>query len=185
MQQDAAELAMNERVRRGVIAQIQHLEPSRKRLYQYTFFALIVSVASNIPIFFEFKYDQNIETRQKIVNVTALRMNENYIMFYKNAFEGVGMMAVPFVAMACMNASIIHKLYQRRLGIMANGCRQIPLRTSSNETNLAKIIVVMDVVFLSCHLGRVGVNIWEMLNIGDMKECMTIGLGYKVIRRGF
>ena len=53
-------------------------------------------------------------------------------------------------------------------------------RRSTNDMNMATILVAMDVVFLVCNLGRLVVNIWEIFQIGVMKQCLRIGLFSKV-----
>ena len=147
------------------------------RLVKYTLAVLLISIVSNIPIFFEFTTGYDSETKQKRPEITALRINENYIIFYKNVFEGIVLMILPLVAMVCMNVRIIFTLRQRGGTILsAIG----PRRRFRQEMNLAKVLVSMDIVFLICNLGRVIVNIWEFFHIEKLKECLGIGLPYEV-----
>ena len=153
------------------------MAPSRKRLYQYTLVVLAISIISNIPIFLEFTVGIDKETQVKRVEVTALRMDENYIIFFKNGFEGIVLMIMPLTVMVCFNARIIYTLKRRGNAIM---CGIGPFRQIRNEMNLANVLVAMDLVFLICNLGRVSVNVWELFNIQQMKECIKIGFWMKV-----
>ena len=106
-----------------------------------------------------------------------MRIDENYIIFYKNIFEGIGLMIVPLVAMVYFNGRIIYALIQKRSAI---GARNSSNTRIKNEMNLARVLIVMDVVFLVCNSGRVTVNLWEIIHIVEMKKCMVFGLSYKV-----
>ena len=158
-------------------SQLRDIEPSTKRLLKYTLAVLFISVTSNIPIFFEFTIGFDSETQQKRLEITALRIDENYIIFYKNVFEGIVLMILPLIAMVCLNARIIFTLKQRGGTILS--AIGTPSRYRQ-ETNLAKVLVTMDIVFLICNLGRVIVNIWETFHIEQLKECLNIGLPYEV-----
>ena len=89
-------------------------EPSTKRLCRYTLIALLVAVISNIPIFLEFTLSLDMETHKRIVKPTLMRMNENYIIFFKSGFEGIVLVVFPLVAMIYFNARIIYTLRERR-----------------------------------------------------------------------
>ena len=91
---------------------------------------------------------------------------------FKNLFEGIVLMILPLTSMVCLNARIIYTLRKRRRTLSETG---YPRRVT-NEMNLATVLVSMDFVFLICNLGRVIVNIWEIFQIGQMKECIEIGL---------
>ena len=161
---------------------IGHMRPSTKRLCKYTFVALIVSILSNVPIFFEFTTFRYSETNSTMVTITTMRINENYIIFYKNIFEGIGLMIVPLLAMMYFNARIIYALTQRRRALVTTNSSNKRVR---NEVNLAVVLVAMDVVFLVCNSGRVTVNLWEIIHILEMKECMGIQMLYKVNKFSF
>ena len=135
----------------------------------------VTSIVSTIPVFFEFKTKKDINTKKTIVGVTTLRIDENYIVFFKNGFEGIFLVILPLVVMVCLNTKIICKLLNRRR-IRSFGSE----RLAKNEMNLAKVLVAMDLVFLICNLGRVTVNIWEFFRIGQLKECLGINLPFKV-----
>ena len=92
------------------------------RLYRYTLSVLLISLLSNIPVFFEFTTDFDNETQQKTIEVTQLRTNEIYIIVFKNIFEGVILMIFPLTSMICLNARIIYTLRRRRrtLGVAGN-----------------------------------------------------------------
>ena len=111
-----------------------------------------------------------------------MRINENYIIFYKNIFEGIGLMIVPLLAMMYFNARIIYALTQRRRALVTTNSSNKRVR---NEVNLAVVLVAMDVVFLVCNSGRVTVNLWEIIHILEMKECMGIQMLYKVNKFSF
>ena len=135
------------------------------------------SVISNIPIFLEFRSTLDTATQLKTIKFTDLRIDENYIIFFKNGFEGIILMIIPFVTMVYINANIVYTLRARattRLNTLGSQ-RQI-----KNEMNLATVLVTMDVVFLICNMGRVVVNIWEIFHIGQIKECLHLDLPYKV-----
>ena len=153
---------------------LRNIEPSRKRLYRYTFIVFMTSIVSTIPVFFEFKTETDFDTKKTKVSVTALRIDENYIIFFKNGFEGIFLVILPLVIMVCLNAQIIYKLLNRRR-IRSFGSE----RQAKNEMNLAKVLVAMDLVFLVCNLGRVAVNVWEFFHMGQLKECLRINLPFK------
>ena len=140
----------------------------------------MISVVSNIPIFFEFKAGTDFETQRTKVEITTLRIDENYIIFFKNGFEGIFLVILPLVVMVCLNARIIYTLQKRRRLTGFGSQRQV-----KNEMNLAKVLVAMDIVFLMCNLGRVIVNIWEIFQIGQLKECLRIEMPFKVSFNSF
>ena len=151
--------------------------PSKKRLYEYTLTVVLISVFSNIPIFWEFTTGIDSNTNQKRIEITSLRIDENYITYFKNGFESIILMLCPFIAMVCLNSKIIYTLRQRykttSLGVGFG-------KNMKNEMNLARVLVAMDIVFMVCNLGRVIVNIWDIVHLGKIKECLRLALPYKV-----
>ena len=137
----------------------------------------MISVVSNIPIFFEFKAGTDFETQRTKVEITTLRIDENYITYFKNGFESIILMLCPFIAMVCLNSKIIFTLRKRykntSLGVGFG-------KNMKNEMNLARVLVAMDIVFMVCNLGRVIVNIWDIVHLGKIKECLRLGLPYRV-----
>ena len=154
---------------------IPNNESSWKRLYKYTFIVLIISIVSTIPIFFEFVRITDSESKESEIDVTNLRTNVNYVIFYKNGFEGVFLVVLPFVVMVCLNAKIICRLTNTR-NIRGFGSE---LR-AKKEMNLAKVLIAMDLAFLLSNLGRVTVNLWEISHIGKIKECLRKDSQFKV-----
>ena len=154
------------------------LEPSRKRFYQYSSTVVLISFLSNIPVFWEFTSCFDNQNAKMKIRVSSLRINENYIIFFKNGFEGVVMMILPFVAMICINARIIYTLTQRQKSVIRT--RSIH-RITNTEKNLGKVLIAMDIVFLLCNLGRFIVNIWEIFHIEELKQCLKINQSYKVL----
>ena len=122
----------------------------------------------------EFTTSVDSETKIKSVKVTPMRTDENYIIFYKNIFEGICLVIAPLLAMVFFNGRIIYELMKRRGSLLAENA------TNRGERNLARVLIAMDVVFLACNSGRVIVNLWEISHIAEMKECMGIGISYKV-----
>ena len=156
---------------------MRDISPNRKRLYQYTLTVLLISLFSNIPIFWEFTTGIDPETQRKRIEITAMRIDENYITFFKNGFESIVLMFIPFIAMVCLNGRIIHTLRQRyKTTSWGSGFG----RNFKNEMNLARVLVAMDAVFMICNLGRVIVNIWDIVHLGKIKECLRLGLPYQV-----
>ena len=156
------------------------LEPSRKRFYQYSSTVVLISFLSNIPVFWEFTSCFDNQNAKMKIRVSSLRINENYIVFFKNGFEGVVMMILPFVAMICINARIIYTLTQRQKSVIRT--RSIH-RITNTEKNLGKVLIAMDIVFLLCNLGRFIVNIWEIFHIEELKQCLKINQSYKVLNK--
>ena len=154
---------------------IRHIEPAWKRFYKYSFIVLMISIVSTIPIFFEFETITDSESETSQLDVTNLRTNGNYVIFYKNGFEGVFLVVLPFVMMLCLNAKIIYQMANAR-SVRNFGSE----RRARKEMNLAKVLIAMDLAFLICNLGRVTVNIWEIFHIGELKECLQIDSQYKV-----
>ena len=122
----------------------------------------------------EFTTSVDSETKIKSVKVTPMRTDQNYIIFYKNIFEGICLVIAPLLAMVFFNGRIIYELMKRRGSLLAENA------TNRGERNLARVLIAMDVVFLACNSGRVIVNLWEISHIAEMKECMGIGISYKV-----
>ena len=178
VQQDAIEVSFRGKRTRSRRV-IGHFPPSRKRLYKYTIIVLIGAVASNISTFWEFTTYLDHETNQRKIKVASLRLDENYVTYFKTGFEGIVLVVVPFVVMVCLNARIIYTLRQRGKirNIIANINSQM---RAKNEMNLATILVTMDLVFLVCNLGKVIVNIWEIYHIGELTDCMRLEVPYKV-----
>jgi hypothetical protein len=137
----------------------------------------VSSVISNIPIFLEFRSTHDTETQLKRIEYTDLRIDKNYIIFFKNGFEGIILMILPFVTMVYINANIVYTLRARATRRLHTMGSQTQIK---NEMNLATVLVTMDVVFLICNIGRVLVNIWEIFHIGQVKECLDMDLPYKV-----
>ena len=151
--------------------------PSRKRLYEYTLTVVLISVFSNIPIFWEFTTGVDSETNRKRIEITSLRIDENYITYFKNGFESIILMLCPFIAMVCLNSKIIYTLRKRyRNSSLGVGFG----KNMKNEMNLARVLVAMDIVFMVCNLGRVIVNVWDLIHLGKIKECLRLGLPYRV-----
>ena len=111
------------------------------------------------------------------VNISPMRLNIHYIVFYKNIFEGVVLMILPLAIMLYFSVRIICRLVQRRKTILATSTSNSDGR---NENNLAVLLVAMNVVFLVCNSGKVLVNVWEISHISDMKECIAMNMPYKV-----
>ena len=178
VQQDAIEVSFRGTRTRSSRA-IGNFPPSKKRFYKYTLTVLIVSLASNISTFWEFTTYLDHENNQRRIKVASLRLDENYVTYFKNGFEGIVLVILPFVIMVCLNARIIYTLRQR--GKIRNIIANINSHMrAKNEMNLATILVAMDLVFLVCNLGKVVVNIWEIYHIGQMRDCMRLGVPYKV-----
>ena len=154
---------------------VPNIESSWKRLYKYTFIVLIISIVSTIPIFFEFERITDSESKKSEIDVTNLRTNVNYVIFYKNGFEGVFLVVLPFVVMVCLNAKIICRLANKR-NIRGFGSEQ----RAKKEKNLAKVLIAMDLAFLLSNLGRVTVNLWEISHVGKLKECLRKDSQFKV-----
>ena len=176
IQQDASELSRGHDPPLGRRLAMSNIEPSRKRLYKYTYAVLIVSLLSNIPILFEFTTGFDTESNRTTISVAQLRTNEIYIVLFKIGFEGIVLMVIPFISMICLNFRIMYTLSKRRRRVNEDGSH----RRATNDMNLATILVAMDVVFLVCNLGRLVVNSWEVFQIGIMKQCLKIGVFYKV-----
>ena len=138
---------------------------------------LLSAVVSNIPIFLEFRSTLDPETQEQKIEFNDMRIDENYIIFFKNGFEGIILMILPFVTMVFINANIVYTLRNRTTARIGGSG---PQRQDQNEMNLATVLVTMDVVFLICNIGRVVVNIWEIFHIGPMKVCLDIDMPYKV-----
>jgi hypothetical protein len=134
-------------------------------------------LVSNVPIFFEFTTGLDSETNYKRIEITSLRIDENYITYFKNGFESIVLMLGPFIAMVCLNSKIIYTLKQRYKNTSwGSGFG----RNFKNEMNLARVLVAMDVVFMVCNLGRVIVNIWDIVHLQKIKECLRFGMPYRV-----
>ena len=156
-------------------ANIPNIESSWKRLYKYTFIVLIISIVSTIPIFFEFETITDSESKTSEIDVTNLRTNVNYVIFYKNGFEGVFLVVLPFVVMVCLNAKITCQLVNSR-NIRGFGSEQ----RAKREMNLAKVLIAMDLAFLLSNLGRVTVNLWEISHAAKLEECLRKDSQFKV-----
>ena len=182
VQQDANERSVRRRYTRRTRSFFRlktcHIGPSAKRLYRYTFAALAVSIFSNIPIFLEFTTTP-VESGNLTVkiSVSPMRLNIDYIVFYKNFFEGVVLMVLPLTTMIYFNVKIIYALVKRHTTILATSASN---SDGKNEVNLAVLLVAMNFVFLVCNSGRVVVNFWEIFHIVDIKECMAMKMPYKV-----
>ena len=212
---------------------------SRMRLYAYTLTAMIVTALSNIPIFWEFETQFDPETQLQNITVTPMRINKNYVIFYKIIFQGMVLMLIPFLAILYFSIQIVYalvrkskdlrrsnsslckrKLRQIGMGMSLNNLSNLllePNRLESgnqtvstnhkvenmhlttrrhtfprrnfdaieggkkrNDMNLATVILSLAAVFLICNSGKCIVNIWEIFHIGEIKECMKMGIKYKV-----
>ena len=178
VQQDATEVSFNGKRTRSRSA-LWHFPPSKKRLWKYTLSVWITAILSNISVFWEFITYLDIDKNERRIKVSSLRLNKNYVIFFKNGFEGFILGILPFVVMVCLNARILNTLWQRRKSrnfISDGNSRQ----RDKEETSLASTLVAMDIVFLICNLGRVIVNIWELYQIERLTDCMSSSLPYKV-----
>ena len=178
VQQDAVEVSFRGKRTRSRRT-IRYFPPSKKRFWKYTLLVFTAAIVSNISVFLEFITYLDIDKNERRIKVSALRLNVNYVIFFKNGFEGVILVILPFIVMVCLNARIIYTLWQRKK------CRNIipdvnSHRRDINEMNLASTLVAMDIVFLMCNLGRVIVNIWELYQIERLTDCMSSDLPYKV-----
>ena len=176
--QDAFELSIRSHTSNSSSFRRHDIEPSRKRFYHYSLIVVVISCLSNIPVFLEFTSRFDADNQRMKINISPLRINENYIIFYKSGIEGVIMMILPFIAMICFNVKIICTLTQRqRYFPRGTDSRRIP----STERNLGKVLIAMDIVFLFCNLGRFVVNVWEIFHIDQLKHCLKINKLYKVL----
>ena len=138
----------------------------------------MISLISNIPVFWECTSSYDTDRKRMQINVNPFRMEENYVILFKNGFEGVVMTILPFLAMICFNARIIYTLTQRRETIGRGiGAKRLP----NTEMNLGKVLIAMDIVFLFCNLGRVVVNVWEIFHIEPLRKCLKVNQLYKVL----
>ena len=103
----------------------------------------MISIVSTIPIFFEFETITDSESETSQLDVTNLRTHGNYVIFYKNGFEGVFLVVLPFVIMLCLNAKIIYQMTNAR-SVRNFGSE----RRARKEMNLAKVLIAMDLTFL-------------------------------------
>ena len=178
VRQDATEVSFNGKRTRSS-RKLWHFPPSKKRLWKYTLSVWITSILSNISVFFEFITYLDSDKNERRIKVSSLRLNKNYVIFFKNGFEGFILGILPFVIMVYLNARILHTLWQRKKcrNIISDGNSR---RRDKEEISLASTLVAMDIVFLMCNLGRVIVNIWELFLIERFTDCMSFDLPYKV-----
>ena len=178
VQQDAVEVSFRGKRTRSRRT-IRHFPPSKKRFWKYTLLVFTAAIVSNISVFLEFITYLDIDKNERRIKVSALRLNVNYVIFFKNGFEGFILGILPFVIMVYLNARILHTLWQRRKcrNIISDGNSR---RRDKEEISLASTLVAMDIVFLLCNLGRVIVNIWELFLIERLTDCMSFDLPYKV-----
>ena len=135
----------------------------------------MISIVSTIPIFFEVETITDSESETSQLDVSNLRTNGNYIIFYKNGFEGVFLVVLPFVMMLCLNAKIIYQMANAR-SVRNIGSE----RRARKEMNLAKVLIAMDLAFLLSNLGRVTINLWEIFHAGKLEECLRKDAEFKV-----
>ena len=154
---------------------IRHNVQPRKRFYKYSIIVLMISIMSTIPIFFEFETITDSESETPQLEITNLRTNSNYILFYKNGFEGIFLVVLPFAMMLCLNAKMIYQMANAR-NLRSFGSE----RRAKKEMNLAKVLIAMDLAFVICNLGRVIVNMWEIFHAEGLKKCLQIDSEYKV-----
>ena len=136
----------------------------------------MISIVSTIPIFFEFETTTDSESAISQLDVTNLRTDGNYVIFYKNGFEGIFLVVLPFVVMLCLNAKIIYQMANSR-NVRGFGSE----RRARKEMNLAKVLIAMDLAFLISNLGRVTVNLWEIFHIAKLEECLRNNSEFKVM----
>ena len=129
---------------------------SKSYVLWYLFYVLPVTVFSilyNLPLFFEFDVDRNGE-----LIASELLMHPYYATYY----HGYGRLFItgvfPFVALLFFNIMVFKKMKQF--------VRASDQSNSQKEYQLARVLIVMVLVFLICHIPRICLIVSSMQQPG-------------------
>jgi len=129
-------------------------------LLPITFFAVLF----NIPKFFESKVsydgDGNI-----FVDITELRTNHLYIIYYHNWLRLMIIGILPFAAISFLNFKIYMVVRRRR-----NGRR-------NKDEHLSLILIMIVITFVFCNIPQLLLNMHEIFVLDSIELCMDSLLG--------
>jgi hypothetical protein len=121
----------------------------------------LFSILFNVPSFFEFSvsyyedFNSNSTATEHYLTPTELRLNHSYVTYYTNYgklfFTGI----VPFLGLLFFNIMVF--LQMKKLMRFSDQSR------SQKEYELARVLVVIVLVFLICHIPRLGLNLYESI----------------------
>jgi hypothetical protein len=125
---------------------------------------LVFAFIFNIPKFFEIEVIsyQDGNTTQQYLDVTDLRMNDQYVTWYINWARLIVLGIFPFATISYLNT----KIYLA-----------IRLRRRRRNDNLSIVLMLIVAVFLICNLPRIILNMHEITVIQDVNRCQDTDLG--------
>ena len=169
----------------------------RKRLFKYIGPIIVFSICFYIPRYFEVKVDikkndedclDNFEfsncTVQYLLQVTDLRKDENYVLWYINILNLVVTCLIPLLSIMYLNYKVYFALknYMKRIPSL----HTLPLNITSkskekqHNQNTDKIqqtttLFGIIIVFVICHALRIILNIEELCNLESLNQSISVG----------
>jgi hypothetical protein len=125
----------------------------------YVIVILIFSICYNIPRFFEVTMREHPDEEFGYINcitATSLRSNHTYLIIYIHWLYLVFIYFIPFLGLMFFNAMIYQQVRK------ANRERQRLSRTEKREIGLATMLFCVVIVFLSCNILALVINIIEV-----------------------
>ena len=151
------------------------------RIHFLTFIlpALVLAFIFNIPKFFEtklvkiesFNIEANLTKELYDYEITSLRLNPDYIFYYIHLARLVVMGILPFLSLLVINVLIFKKVKtSSRIVLSSLKMQRKQRKTRSHSIILMSIVVV----YLTCNLPRVTLNLTEYLMQDDVPHWVEI-----------
>ena len=133
---------------------------------------ILTAFLFNIPKFFESKAVRNHNGTLKI-DVTDLRENPYYSVYYSSVGRGFILSFLPSVMLIVLNYRIYRTMKAQPNIVDQQSIRgkEYQIKRRKQENNLAVLMIVISVVFIACHLPRNYLNIYEISVIQRNEEC--------------
>ena len=110
--------------------------------------------------------NNNTNCTNRRILIADIRKDENYVLWYINIANFIVTCAVPFTALTYLNCRIYNKLKQH---IYRKASRQTTQHKGDTAKELRQAIVlfVIVILFLTCHVPRVVLNIVEFVSLEE------------------
>ena len=125
---------------------------------------ILFSILFNISVFFEmsvyyYEQEDSTATSNVMITPTTLRLHPSYVTYYINYGRLFITGIVPFLGLFFCNIMV----YIQMKKLM----RFSDQSESKKEYELARVLVVIVLVFIICHIPRLGLNLGESINQGN------------------
>ncbi|XP_023349741.1 FMRFamide receptor [Eurytemora carolleeae] len=147
------------------------------RLFLYVSPVLLISILLNISKYFEtrivYRQQENTDSDEMMLDMelTELFRDPNYIKYYSFYTRLFATGIIPIVSLSFFNIKIFQGIRDMRGRMIQTGVGSRRQQEATSELNLAIVLVCVVVVFLTCHIPRILLNMFDVLHINDIVRC--------------